>query len=204
MIAQIIDFVVSTVSHWGYAGIFIMMAIESSVIPFPSEVVMIPAGYLVYKGEMDMMLVILSGTLGSTFGAVLNYYGAMFLGRKFINRYGKYFFLPHEKLIHVETFFHKHGSFSTFSGRLIPVIRQLISVPAGLAKMNMIKFLFYTTVGAGIWVSILTVLGYFLGQNESLIKEYLRLITVAVLISLAIGAAIYIWMHKRKSIRNSK
>lgn len=174
-----------------------MMAIESSVIPLPSEVVMIPAGYLVFKGEMDLIWVLVSGTTGSIFGAVVNYYFAMVVGRRFIKKYGKYFFIPPEKLQSVEEFFHKHGSFSTFSGRLIPVVRHLISIPAGLAKMNMSKFVFYTGTGAGIWVAILTALGYFIGQNEDLLHEYLRLITICVIVFLAISAILYIKISKR-------
>ena len=196
---QLIDFIVSTVSSWGYIGIFIMMAIESSVIPLPSEVVMIPAGYLVYKGEMDAALVVLSGTAGSIFGAVVNYYFAMAVGRPFIRKFGKYFFIPAEKLQNVEDFFSKHGSFSTFSGRLIPVVRHLISIPAGLAAMNMPKFIFYTGTGAGIWVAILTALGYFIGQNENLIKEYFHIITAATLVFLAIASVIYVKLHKRRN-----
>lgn len=188
---QFIDFVVAVVSGWGYIGIFVMMAIESSVIPLPSELVMIPAGYLVFKGEMQFIWVLISGTTGSIFGAVVNYYFAMFIGRKFIQKYGKYFFLEMDKLLYVERFFYKHGAFSTFSGRLIPVVRHLISIPAGLAKMNMAKFVFYTGVGAGIWVTILTILGYFIGQNEALIKQYLHIITIAVLVFLVIAALIY-------------
>lgn len=195
---QMIDFIVSTVSGWGYIGIFIMMAIESSVIPLPSEVVMIPAGYLVSKGEMEWIPVLLSGTLGSIFGALVNYYFAMIVGRKFIKKYGKYFFLPADKLVLVEQFFYKHGSFSTFSGRLIPVIRHLISIPAGLARMNIPKFIFYTGTGAGIWVAVLTALGYFIGQNEELLHEYLKLITFVVLGFLTIGLVFYIRLNKSK------
>jgi membrane protein DedA with SNARE-associated domain len=198
---QFIDFIVSTVSNWGYIGIFIMMAIESSVIPLPSEVVMIPAGYLVYKGEMQLLWVLASGTFGSIAGAVVNYYFAMFVGRRFIKKYGKYFFIPEEKLESVEKFFHKHGSFSTFSGRLIPVVRHLISIPAGLARMNMPKFIFYTGIGAGIWVTILTALGYFIGQNESLIKQYLKTITIAVLLFLAAGLWVYVKWYNKKNKR---
>jgi len=198
---QLIDFIVSTVSSWEYIGIFIMMAIESSVIPLPSEVVMIPAGYLVYKGEMQLIWVLASGTFGSIAGAVVNYYFAMFVGRRFIKKYGKYFFIPEEKLETVEKFFHKHGAISTFSGRLIPVVRHLISIPAGLARMNMPKFIFYTGIGAGIWVTILTVLGYFIGQNESLIKQYLKGITIATLVLLAVGLWVYIQWHNKKNMK---
>lgn len=201
---QLIDFIVQTVSQWGYVGIFIMMAIESSVIPLPSEVVMIPAGYLVFKGEMDMSLVILSGTFGSLFGALVNYYFAKIVGRKFIAMYGKYFFLPPDKLTQVEKFFDNHGSFSTFSGRLIPVIRHLISIPAGLASMEIKKFSLYTTIGAFIWVAILTMLGYFIGQQQDLIKEYLHIITAAVIAFLAVFLVIYIKVNKARKSGKAK
>ncbi len=199
---QFIDYILSTLADWGYIGIFIMMAIESSVIPLPSELVMIPAGYLVFDGKMNMLWVIFSGTTGSIFGAVVNYYFAQIVGRKFIKKYGKFFFMPPEKLQKVEHFFYNHGAFSTFSGRLIPVIRHLISIPAGLANMNMPKFIFYTGTGAGIWVTILAALGYFIGQNEALIKEYLHLITIIVIVFLGIATGIYLKFYKKKHKAN--
>ena len=194
MFSSIINFIVETVSSLGYAGIFIMMFLESSFFPFPSEVVMIPAGYLVYKGEMNMYLVILFGILGSLAGALFNYYLAVKFGRKFLIRYGKYFFIKEETIVKMENFFKNHGHISTFSGRLIPAVRQYISFPAGLARMNLFIFCLYTSLGAGIWVVILTLLGYYLGDNEGLIKEYLRYIIVVILIALAVLA---FWYYKR-------
>lgn len=194
MFSSIINFIVETVSSLGYAGIFIMMFLESSFFPFPSEVVMIPAGYLVYKGEMNMYLVILFGILGSLAGALFNYYLAVKFGRKFLIRYGKYFFIKEETIVKMENFFKNHGHISTFSGRLIPAVRQYISFPAGLARMNLFIFCLYTSLGAGIWVVILTLLGYYLGDNEGLIKEYLRYIIVVILIALA---ALAFWYYKR-------
>lgn len=194
MLTNIINFIVETVGSLGYTGIFIMMFLESSFFPFPSEVVMIPAGYLAYKGEMNMYLVILFGILGSLAGSLFNYYLAIKFGRKFLIKYGKYFFIKEETIIRMEEFFKKHGHISTFSGRLIPVVRQYISLPAGLAKMNLFVFSLYTSLGAGIWVAILAVLGYYLGDNEGLIKEYLRYIIVAILIVLAI---LGFWYYKK-------
>lgn len=185
MLTTVINFIVETVSSLGYAGIFIMMFLESSFFPFPSEVVMIPAGYLAYKGEMNMYLVILFGILGSLAGALFNYYFAIKLGRTFLMKYGKYVLISEETILKMEDFFKKHGHISTFSGRLIPVVRQYISLPAGLARMNLFVFSLYTSLGAGIWVIILTLLGYFLGGNEALIKEYLHTIIVVILILLA-------------------
>ena len=194
MFSEIINFIVETVSQFGYAGIFIMMFLESSFFPFPSEVVMIPAGYLVFKGEMNMYLVILFGILGSLAGALFNYYLAIKYGRAFLIKYGKYFFIKEQTIIKMEEFFKNHGHISTFSGRLIPAVRQYISFPAGLARMNLFVFCIYTSLGAGIWVIILTLLGYFLGGNEALIKEYLHTIIIVILVLLAI---LGIWYYRK-------
>ena len=199
MLTTVINFIVETVSSLGYAGIFIMMFLESSFFPFPSEVVMIPAGYLAYKGEMNMYLVILFGILGSLAGALFNYYFAIKLGRTFLMKYGKYVLISEETILKMEDFFKKHGHISTFSGRLIPVVRQYISLPAGLARMNLFVFSLYTSLGAGIWVAILAVLGYYLGGNEALIKEYLHTIIVVILILLTI---LGFWYYKR--VKNKK
>lgn len=186
MLHDIVNFVVDTVGSLGYIGIFIMMFLESSFFPFPSEVVMIPAGYLAYKGEMNIYIVVFSGIAGSLTGALLNYFLAVKFGRVFLIKYGKYFFIKEETISKMEDFFKSHGHISTFSGRLIPAVRQYISFPAGLARMNLFTFSFYTTLGASIWVVILTLLGYYLGDNEALVKEYLRYIIVSILICLAI------------------
>ena len=191
MLSSIINFIVETVSSLGYFGIFIMMFLESSFFPFPSEVVMIPAGYLASKGEMNIYLVLLFGILGSLAGALFNYYFAIKLGRAFLLRYGKYILVSEETILKMEEFFKNHGHISTFSGRLIPGVRQYISLPAGLARMNIFVFSLYTSLGAGIWVLILTILGYFLGNNQALVKEYLHIIIIVILILLAIFAYFY-------------
>jgi len=202
LLENIINFIVETVGSLGYAGIFIMMFLESSFFPFPSEVVMIPAGYLVFKGEMNIYLVILLGILGSLFGALFNYYLAIKFGRKVLIKYGKYFFIKEETIIKMEEFFKSHGHISTFSGRLIPGVRQYISFPAGLAKMNLLVFCIYTSLGAGIWVIILTFLGYFLGNNEVLIKEYLHTIIIVILILLAmLGFFYYKNINKKRKYK---
>lgn len=198
MLTDIISWIVNTVGSLGYPGIFLLMLIESSFIPFPSEVIMIPAGYLASKGEMNMVAVILCGIIGSLFGALLNYYLAIKLGRPLLIRYGKYVMFNENNLQKMEDFFARHGHISTFTGRLIPMIRQYISIPAGLARMNLSIFCFYTGLGAGIWVIILTLLGYFIGENEMLIKEYLRDIVIALFVSCAIGVALY-WNFQRRS-----
>ncbi|ASM36491.1 DedA family protein [Campylobacter sputorum] len=196
---DIINFIVQTVGAWGYAGIFFMMFLESSFFPFPSEVVMIPAGYLAQKGEMSFFIAFFMGVAGSLAGAIFNYYLCYFFGRNLIIKYGKYIGINEEKMQKFEAFFNKHGEVSTFTCRLIPGIRQYISLPAGLAKMNMFRFCLYTTLGAAIWVFILMVLGYYVGENEELIKEYLHIITIVLLVAVAIIIGIYFYIIKRKN-----
>jgi membrane protein DedA with SNARE-associated domain len=147
---------------------------------------------------MNVYLVVIVGILGSVGGALFNYYLAMHFGRKFLLKYGKYFFIKEETLDKLEAFFNKHGELSTFNGRLIPGIRQLISLPAGLAKMNIAKFSLYSALGAGIWVIVLVVLGYILGSNEALISEYLHTATVIALVSVVFITLFYILRNKRK------
>lgn len=202
MFAELTNFIVTTVGDWGYAGIIIMMAIESSFIPFPSEIVMIPAGYLAFKGEMNLVLVLLSGFAGSMIGAWVNYLLAMSLGRRFLYRYGKYFFMSPEVLDKMERFFKEHGKVSTFSGRLIPGVRQLISIPAGLSRMSFGLFSLYTFLGAALWSTVLVLLGYFMGENEALIKDYLHEIILIALGFVLVIALVYTWLHKRKQRSN--
>lgn len=197
MLEPIINYIVETVGSLGYIGIFFMMFLESSFFPFPSEVVMIPAGYLAYKGEMNIYLAILAGVTGSLAGALFNYYLAVKYGRKVLIKYGKYAFIKEETIIKMETYFEKHGTISTFFGRLIPAVRQYISFPAGLAKMNLTLFSIYTSLGAAIWVIILAVLGYVIGDNELLVKEYLRYIIIALLVFIAIFSIRYYLKHKK-------
>jgi membrane protein DedA with SNARE-associated domain len=201
MLNEIVDFIVQTVGSLGYIGIFLMMFLESSFFPFPSEVVMVPAGYLAFKGEMSMSLAIICGILGSLSGALFNYYLAIKFGRSFLIKYGKYFFVNQETITKMENFFKEHGPISTFSGRLIPAVRQYISFPAGLAKMNIFLFSIYTSLGAAIWVVILVLVGYFIGDNEVLIKEYLRYIVIAILLIITFIIAIYYKKNKRKNAR---
>jgi membrane protein DedA with SNARE-associated domain len=198
MIHEIAQTIVQYIGDMGYWGIFLLMFLESTFFPFPSEIIMIPAGYLAYQGEMNVSLVIFIGILGSLLGALFNYYLAMHFGRKFILKYRKYFFIKEETLDKLEAFFTKHGEVSTFNGRLIPGIRQLISLPAGLAKMNIARFSLYSALGAGIWVVVLVALGYLLGSNEVLISEYLHTATIIALISVVFITLFYIVRNKRK------
>ena len=154
---EIVSFLANTIGSLGYIGIFILMFLESSFFPFPSEVVMIPAGYLAYKGDMNLFLVIISGVLGSLSGAWFNYFLASKFGRKFLEK-----FISKEKLNKLDEFFKKHGHISTFSGRLIPGVKQYISFPAGLSKMDGFVFSFFTALGSLIWILVLVGLGVIL------------------------------------------
>ncbi|WP_300827371.1 DedA family protein [Helicobacter sp. UBA3407] len=195
---SLVDFLVVSIHTFGYFGIFFLMFLESSFIPFPSEVVMIPAGYLAHLGQMNLFIAILCGVLGSLAGALLNYYLALFLGREILIKFGKYVFFDEKTMIKMENFFAKHGHISTFSGRLIPVVRQYISLPAGLGRMPLALFCLYTSLGAGIWVSILTTLGYFLGQNEAILKEYLHWITFGLALFVLFSVGLYVALQLRK------
>jgi membrane protein DedA with SNARE-associated domain len=197
MLHDFINWILATVHDWGYWGIFILMGLESTVLPVPSEAVLIPAGYLAYQGKMSFALIVVASTVGSLAGATLNYVFALWVGRPFLERWGKYFFVRPELLHKTDDFFVKHGAVSTFTGRLIPGIRHLISLPAGLTRMNYGKFAFYTCLGAGIWSIILTAMGWYIGGNEELIRQYLKQITAGLVIAVAIGIALY-WRWQKK------
>lgn len=193
----VVDWLLQTIGTLGYPGIFLLMAMESSIIPVPSELVMPPAGYLAQQGKMSMTLAILCGTIGSLVGAYANYFAAHYLGRPLILKYGKYVFITEEKFAKVEIFFLKHGEISTFIGRLLPVVRHLISLPAGLAGMNHLKFSLYTLLGAGLWVTVLTFIGYFIGSQQDLIMKYSHHALFVVLLLSSIIVAVYVWMQRR-------
>ena len=191
--------IVETVGAMGYPGIVALMFLESSFFPFPSEVVMVPAGYLASRGEMNIILVVASGIGGSVLGAVFNYYVACRLGRPVLLRYGKYVFVKNGTLKRAEDYFKEHGEISIFIGRLIPGLRQYISLPAGLCRMRLDRFVIYTSLGAGMWVIILTIIGYMLGSNEELVRAYVKKSTLYLLGFCAVLVYAYIRRHKRKS-----
>lgn len=162
-----IAFIEWCLEHLNYWTITLLMTIESSFIPFPSEIVVPPAAYKAATGEMNVFIIFVAATLGANIGALVNYYLAKWLGRpiiyKFANsRFGHMCLIDESKVKYAEEYFDKHGSLSTFIGRLIPAVRQLISIPAGLARMNIWKFILFTTIGAGIWNAILIALGWYL------------------------------------------
>lgn len=194
-----VDFILSLASDLGYVGIVLLMTLESCFVPFPSEVVMIPAGYLASKGEMNAFVAVLCGVCGSVLGALINYYICFFWGRAFVLKFGKFVGINEAKFAKFEAFFNKHGEFSTLTCRLLPGIRQYISMPAGLAKMNLTRFVLFTALGSALWVSILVALGYFVGENEALLKIYLREILIAIVLFIIIASIAYLaYLRKKK------
>ncbi|TQR60645.1 DedA family protein [Campylobacter troglodytis] len=194
---EFISFVLDLAKDLGYVGIVLLMTVESCFIPFPSEVVMIPAGYLASKGEMNAFVAVFCGVLGSVLGALINYYICYFWGRSFVLKWGKFFGISEAKFIKFEAFFNRHGEFSTFTCRLLPGIRQYISMPAGLVRMNLFKFILFTALGSLIWVSILVALGYFVGENEELLRLYLQEIIIALAVFVLLLLLFYIKFKKK-------
>jgi membrane protein DedA with SNARE-associated domain len=205
MLERFIDWLLQTLLDLGYPGIVALMALESSILPVPSELVMPPAGYWAAKGQMSFGLALVCGVLGSVIGALANYYGAQLIGRPLIQRYGKYVFLSEKNLLRSERFFAEHGEISTLIGRLFPVIRHIISIPAGLHRMPLPKFILYTAVGAAVWCAILTWIGYFLGQHEGALRtaEIHRYVTWALIALVPLSlilVVIYILRRRRKPV----
>ncbi|HKL96513.1 MAG TPA: DedA family protein [Paludibacteraceae bacterium] len=205
--------IIQQVEHWydanmNYTNITILMTVESSFIPFPSEIVIPPAAYVASKPESDLniFLVIFFGTLGAIIGALINYFLALWLGRPIIYKFadsklGHLLLLSSDKIIKAENYFNEHGKISTFIGRLVPGIRQLISIPAGLSKMNLGSFILYTTLGAGIWNSILALIGYVAHGQADLINTYSHELSLIVLVLIAFAA---IWWLIKKLIQKNK
>jgi membrane protein DedA with SNARE-associated domain len=186
----------------GYAGVVSLMALESSFFPFPSEVVVPPAAASAHRGEMSLILVIVAGIAGSLIGALFNYWLALKLGRPFLMKYGKYVLISEKSFAKSERFFLKHGEIGTFVGRLLPGIRQVISFPAGLARMPLGRFLFFTGLGSGIWVTILALIGYQLekqrAESRDVIKEHLGPVMLWMIPALVLLVVVYVVWQRRK------
>lgn len=200
---QSLPFIAWCLKHLNYWVIVLLMTIESSFIPFPSEVVVPPAAYMAAaNGEQNVFLIVLCATLGACVGALINYALAYYLGRPIVyafanSRLGHVCLIDEEKVQKAELYFSDHGALGTFVGRLVPAVRQLISIPAGLARMKLSKFLLYTTLGAGIWNSILAAIGYYLAsvvpyeQLDAQVAQYSHELKY-VMIALGIGVVLYL------------
>ncbi len=210
---QYVELGVAYATLWGFLIVFLLMTVESSFIPFPSEIVMIPAGFLAYRSElffampmMDLTIVIICGTIGSLAGAYINYFLFLRLGRPFLYQYGKYFFLSPPTITRAEEIFNRYGDVTTFVCRLIPGIRQLISIPAGLSRMPLTRFTLFTGLGAGLWSIILAGIGYYMASLASgmsyadLVRDggaLLRDYFPWILFGLSCVIVVYIFVHRK-------
>jgi membrane protein DedA with SNARE-associated domain len=202
MLERFTEWLLNGLLHLGYPGIIALMAMESSVLPVPAELVMPPAGYWVAKGEMNAVAAVASGVLGSLLGALANYFLAMWLGRGVVRRFGKYFLISEKSLERSERYFAAHGDISVLLGRMLPVVRHLISIPAGMARMSLPAFVTYTGLGALVWCSILTGIGYFLGQQEGVlrnseVRHYVSRALLIVVPVLGLVVGIYVLRQRR-------
>ena len=193
------DTLLLIIKEMGYLGIFIGMAIESSFFPLPSELILLPAGVLIAQGQMNLFLVLLFSVLGSVLGALINYFLALFLGRTAVNflidKYGRFLFLDKKGLKKTDEYFATHGEVTTFIGRLIPLVRHLISLPAGFAKMNIWKFCIFTALGAGTWTLVLVFTGMFFGGDS---QPIIKIVTGIILAVLTIIGVVYYLIRRKK------
>jgi membrane protein DedA with SNARE-associated domain len=196
------EWLVDLVQSFGYAGLFIATLLGNVFVPIPLEVIIIPAGYLVEQGEMQLGAVLAVTIAGDILGSLLGYYVAYHFGRRFIYAYGKYFFIRHEKMEMLEKFFASHGEISTLTGRLIPGLRHFMAFPAGLAHMNIRKFVAYTGVGGAVWIATLIGVGYIIGGNKDMIRHYMPIVTTGVICLVVLMIVVYAW--RRRQAKRSK
>jgi membrane protein DedA with SNARE-associated domain len=191
----LLNFFTHLIAQGGYASITFLMTLESMVFPVPSEAVMPFAGFLIFSGQMSFWAIIIFSTLGSIIGSLISYYIGLFGGRAIIEKYGKYFLLDHHHLLLTEKFFNRFGSKAILISRFVPVVRHLISLPAGIGKMNLFHFIIYTIVGAALWNSFLAYLGYYLGSRWEEIRKYSEVIDI-ILVVLIITVIIF-WIYRQ-------
>ncbi len=192
------QYITAFIDKTGYASVFMLMTMESMVLPVPSEAVMPFAGFLVAETKFTFALVIAFSTAGSIIGSLISYWIGRYGGRPFILRFGRYFLLDHDDLAATERFFGKYGEATIFICRFIPVIRHLISIPAGTGKMNLLKFSIYTVFGAGLWNAFLSVCGFYLRKNWETVMHYSRYVDIGVFVLLAACIAFFISKHIKR------
>ena len=183
-IHQINSWLIEIIVKLGYFGIFLGMFLESTLVPIPSEAVMIPAGMAVAKQQLNFILVVFFGVFGNVLGAVFSYYLALWLGKPILLKVGRFFWIKPQTITKIEIFFLKYGEISVFVGRLLPGFRHFISIPAGIAKMNITKFLFYTTLGSTIWTTLLVIFGYYFSLHQEYLLNNFKIIIVFLIIIL--------------------
>jgi len=194
MILNIIEFITQLISSWGYAGIFITMTLESALIPIPSEVVIPFAGFLAYMGEMNIWLIVLVSSLANVTGSIIAYEIGKYLGRGFIERYGKYVLLNMGHLKLIEGWFEKYGSLTVLFSRMLPLVRTVNALPAGIGKMNFPKFCLYTFIGSIPWNLALVLVGYLLKENWNILEKYSLYIDI---LSVFVAAAVIFYIVRR-------
>lgn len=204
ILAAIGKFAIQTISTIGYFGVFLLMAMESMVVPIPAELVMPFAGFLVSQGRFNMALVFASSSLGSLIGSFLSYYMGKMGGNRFVIHFGKYLLLDLADLKKTEDWFKRKGEKTIFIGRLIPVVRHLISIPAGIGRMHMRKFGLYTFIGASLWNMFLAYLGYILGQNWNKIRHYTEPVSIGVVLLLLAGFAYFVYHHVLRKTKSKQ
>lgn len=200
LLTNLFNYLILIISKMGYLGIFLGMMIESTIFPLPSEIILIPAGALIAQGKMNFFLVFFSVVSGTITGALINFLFSMYLGRGLVNilikKYGKFLFITEKRLQNTDNFFRKHGEITTFIGRLIPVARHIISIPAGFSRMNILKFILYTALGAGIWGAFLLYMGYLFWDRIGWINGQLNSMYIPLIIFAVIVCIIYILIKK--------
>jgi len=193
----LITYCTALIEKTGYAGILVLMVLESMVAPVPSEAVMPFAGFLWFEQKFGFWPIVFFSTLGSIIGSLISYYIGAYGGKPLVRRFGKYFFLNEHHLEKTEEFFAKYGDKTIFISRFVPIVRHLISLPAGVGRMNIYKFIIYTVVGAGLWNAFLTYLGFQLGHNWELIRKYSEILDI-IMVILIIAFVVYLFLKARK------
>jgi len=197
----LIDYFTLIIEKLGYLGIGILMTLESMVAPVPSEAVMPFAGFLWYDGKFTLWGIILASTLGSILGSLISYYIGAYGGRPLVKKFGKYLLLNEHHLDKTEQFFQKYGDKTIFISRFIPIVRHLISIPAGVGRMRIGKFLLYTTIGAGLWNSFLAWLGFQLRDKWEVIRKYTEILDVLIVVAIALAIIYFIYQRKKRTRR---
>lgn len=203
MVQAFADWLAQLYAGLGYVEITFLMALESSLFPVPSEAVMIPAGYLAATGQLDPVLSVACGTLGSVIGASFNYLLGQYVGKALLLKYGKYLLIDHDKYHEAEAMFLKNAYLATFIGRLLPVVRHLISLPAGVFGMKWVPFIAITAAGAALWCSVLVAVGYYFGEPAlAIVREYMHEAAILVAVGLVAFAGWFLFHKTRKGAQS--
>jgi membrane protein DedA with SNARE-associated domain len=206
LVALLAVFIVATISSLGLFGIVLMMAIESACVPLPSEIIMPFAGYLVSLGRFNLVLAATAGAIGCNLGSAAAYAVGQYGGRRFVERWGAYFLITRRDLDWADRFFDRYGSAAVFIARLLPVVRTFIALPAGVARMPMVKFHIYTFVGSWLWCFALAYIGMKLGQawqSDPTLRSFMHRFDALIVALFVVGLVLYIWRHWRHRVRRS-